>query len=166
MWEPNFVKIQMFQIWFWIIIPGCATPSLAKLWSLWYVSPPNYVPSDTCPWHVGWHQLQNSTDSCFSIPEEVLVEESWRQADSLMNFRICFIPFSTQPRCLCLNAWLWVTVDQCFFFFMCTKRKVINLSVKEFHSYLKQRSFHIPKYFKTFLCCQGRSKNQDPYLVP
>lgn len=74
-----------------------------------YVSPPNNVPSDTCPWQVGWHQPQNSTDSCFSIPEEVLVEESWRKADSVVNFRICLIPFSTQPRCLCLKArLLWV----------------------------------------------------------
>lgn len=115
-------KIQVFQMWFWITLPGCATPRLAKLWSLLYISPPNYAPSDTCPWHVGWHQPQNSTDSCFFIPEEVSVEESWRQADSLVNFRICFIPFSSQPRCFCLNAWLWVLLWTSVSFSLCSPK--------------------------------------------
>lgn len=120
-----------------------------------------------CPWQVGWHWPQNNLDSCFSIPEEVLVEESCRQAHSLVNSRICFILLVPSQDICVWNHGCECYVDRCFFFFMKgKKRKIISLPVKALHSYLKQRSFHIPNYFKTLLCCQSRSKNQDPYLVP
>lgn len=72
------------------------------------------------------------------------MEKSCRQSDSLVNPRICFIPFSTQPRHLGLKAWHRQKNGE----FVC---EMMNSSMKdELHSYLKLRPLIFPSILRHF----------------